>query len=178
MAYANTEKCGLYQDDFWEWYRKPRLEKTWINFKAHFARAFKETRRSSITSKTKDYAENVQSAQANAALFTKMWQDHTLALANLATATQSQITLVTLLTKTISKLSIQVATLTAKQTTEQSKTDRLKNRDIVRPQPRTYILHSAVRPHPIRLCTRTTVFIQGAGTNSILTDIAQLTGSR
>ena len=40
MAFANIEKCGLYQDDFREWSRKPRLDKTWINFKAPFARAF------------------------------------------------------------------------------------------------------------------------------------------
>ena len=37
MAYANIEKCGLYQDDFREWSRKPRLDKTWSNFKDHFA---------------------------------------------------------------------------------------------------------------------------------------------
>ena len=43
MAYANIEKCGLNQDDCREWSRKPRLEKTWSNFKAHFARSFKET---------------------------------------------------------------------------------------------------------------------------------------
>ena len=43
MAYANIEKCGLYQDNFREWSRKIRLDKTWSNFKDHFARAFKET---------------------------------------------------------------------------------------------------------------------------------------
>ena len=46
MAYANIEKCGLYQEDFRKWSRKTQSEKTWVNFKAHFARAFKETRRS------------------------------------------------------------------------------------------------------------------------------------
>ena len=100
MAYANIKKCGLYQDDFWEWSQKPRLKKTWSNFKAHFARAFKETQRSSRTSNTEGYAANVQASQANAALFTKIQKDHTLALANIATATQSNITLVALLAKT------------------------------------------------------------------------------
>ena len=42
MVYANIEKCGLHQDNFLDWSRKPRLEKTWRNFKAHFARVFKE----------------------------------------------------------------------------------------------------------------------------------------
>ena len=75
---------------------------------------------------TKGYAANVHAAQANAELFTKMQQDHTLALANLVTATQADIILVALLTKTISELSIQVATLTAKLATAQSKNARLK----------------------------------------------------
>ena len=40
MVFANIEKCGLYQDDCQEWSRKPMIDKTWSNFKAHFARAF------------------------------------------------------------------------------------------------------------------------------------------
>ena len=43
MAYRNIEKCGLYQDDCREWSQKQSLYKTWSNFKAHFAQAFKET---------------------------------------------------------------------------------------------------------------------------------------
>ena len=117
MAYANIEKCGLYQDDCRQGSRKPRLDKTWSNFKDHFNRAFKETRRSSRTSKTKGYAANLHAAKANATLFTKMQQDHTLALANIAMATQANRTLVALLTKTISDLSSQVAHLTAKLAT-------------------------------------------------------------
>ena len=126
MAYTNIKKCGLYQDDCREWSQKPRLDKIWSNFKANFNQALKETRRSSRTSKTKGYAANVQAAHANVALFTEIQQDHTLALANLATATKSDITSVALLTKTISELSIQVATLTAKLATAQSKNIRLE----------------------------------------------------
>ena len=37
MAYANIDKCGLYQDDFRNWLRKPQSEKTWVKFKTHFA---------------------------------------------------------------------------------------------------------------------------------------------
>ena len=120
MAYANIEKCGLYQDDCQEWSRKPRLDKTWSNFKAHFAPAFKETQRSSRTLKTKLYAANVHDAQANAAIFAKMHQDHTLALANHETATQANRKSVVLLTKTVSELSSQVAHLTAKLATAQA----------------------------------------------------------
>ena len=101
MAYANIEKCGLYQDDFWEWSRERRLKKTWNNFEAHFKRAFKEIQRSYRTSKTKGYAANVKSSRINAALLTNMQQDHIMALENLTTTTEAQKTLVTLLTKMI-----------------------------------------------------------------------------
>ena len=126
MAYANIEKCGLYQDDFWEWSRERRLEKTWSNFEALFKRAFKEIQRSYRTSKTKGYAANVKSARTNAALFTNMQQDHTMALANLSTVTQADRTLVTLLMKTITEISTQVSTLTATLATMQSKNAGLK----------------------------------------------------
>ena len=107
-AYVNIEKCGLYQDYFREWSQKTQSDKTWGNFKAHFARAFKDTIRSSRTSNTKGYAAPVHAAQANVELFTEMQQDRTLVLANLATATQADRTSVALLMKTISELSSQV----------------------------------------------------------------------
>ena len=44
MAYANIDTCGLYQDDFRDWLCKTWSDKTWGNFNAHFAWAFKETR--------------------------------------------------------------------------------------------------------------------------------------
>ena len=72
VAYVNIEKCGLYQDGFREWSCNTRRDKTWSKFKAHFARAFKETQISSITSKTEDYAAHVHTAQAKAALFNEM----------------------------------------------------------------------------------------------------------
>ena len=119
-------KCGLYQYDCREWSRKPRLNKIWSNFKAHFTRAFKETRRSSRTPKTEGCASNVHAAQANAELFIEIQKDHTLALANLATATQADRTSVALITKTISDLLSQVATLTAKLATAQSENSRME----------------------------------------------------
>ena len=59
-------------------------------------------------------------------LLTEMQQDPTLALANLATATQADRTLVALLTETILELLSQVATLSAKLATAQSKNARLE----------------------------------------------------
>ena len=126
MEFANTKKCGLHQDDFQEWSCKPRIDKTWNNFKAHFAIAFKETQRLSRNSKTEGYEANVKSTKSNAALFTEMHQDHTMALANLATATQSDRTLVALLTKTVAELSTQVTTLAVKLAAAQSENACLK----------------------------------------------------
>ena len=126
VAYASIDKCGLYQDDCRDWSRKTRSDKTWGNFKYHFARAFKKTQRSSRTSKTEGYIAYMHAAQANAELFTKMQQYHTLVLANLATATQYDRTLVALLTKTISELSGQVAPLTSKHATAQAENAQMK----------------------------------------------------
>ena len=83
----------------------------------------------------------MHATQANTERFTRMKQDHTLALANLATATQADRTLVELLMKTISELSIQVATLTAKLETAQYENAGMKNWDIVQPQLSTAIGH-------------------------------------
>ena len=55
-----------------------------------------------------------------------MQQDHTQALANIATVTQADRTLVALLTKTISEFSSQVALLTAKLATAQAENARMK----------------------------------------------------
>ena len=68
----------------------------------------------------------MHAAQANAELFTEMQQDHTLALANLTTATQADRTSVALLTKTISELSGQVALLTTKLATAQDENTKMK----------------------------------------------------
>ena len=112
MAYKNIEKCGLYQDNCQKWSHKTPNDKTRSNFKAHFARSFKETQTSSRNLKTKGYVAHVHIAQENAELFTEMQQDHTLVLANITTATKDDRTSVALLTKTISGVSGQVALLT------------------------------------------------------------------
>ena len=69
---------------------------------------------------------HVHAVQANVELFTEMQQDHTLALANLATTTQADRTSVGLLKKTISELSVHVALLTAKLATAQAENVRMK----------------------------------------------------
>jgi len=55
---------------------------------------------------------NVDDANRNAELISEMQQDHTEALANLATATRSDREAVSLLSKTITELTSQIATLT------------------------------------------------------------------
>ena len=85
-------------------------------------------------------------AQANSELFTEMQQDHTQALANIATATQADRTLVALLKKTISELYGQVALLTAKLATAQAENARIKNQDSNQPQPGMDVRRPATRP--------------------------------
>ena len=80
--------------------------------------------------------------------------------------------------RTISELSIQVATLTAKIATVQSENSRLKNREIIWPRPSTAIRRPATRPHQIRTRTKTEIFIQRAEKNSTLTGTDPLTATR
>ena len=68
----------------------------------------------------------MHTAQANTEMFTKMQQDHTQALANLATATQADRASFALLVETILELSSQVALLTAQLATAQAENARMK----------------------------------------------------
>ena len=120
----------------------------------------------------------MQAAQSNTALLKEMHQYHTLALANLATVTQSDITSVTLLTKTVSELLSQFSTLTARLATEQSENASLKNRDIVWPRPSTAIGIPAIRPHQIRIRSKTAMSIRVSETNSTLKGISHIKGTR
>ena len=95
-----------------------------------------------------------------------------LALANIATATQANRTLVALLTKTILELSSQVAHLTVKLATEQIKNSRLKNRDIVQPRPSTAIEPPSIRPCQIQTQAKTEMCTPRADKNSTLTGTA------
>ena len=68
----------------------------------------------------------MHAAQANAELFTKVQQDHTLTLANLATTTHADRKSVALLMKNISELSSEVALLTAKLATAKAENAQIK----------------------------------------------------
>ena len=114
MAVSNVKKSGLYTEDCRDWDRKAANTKDWASFKVHFAQAFKDVRKSHETSHTGGYAANVSEAHRNAEMFAEMQQDHSSALANLATATQSDREAVSLLSKTIAELTKQIATLTTK----------------------------------------------------------------
>ena len=88
-----------------------------------------------------------------------MQQDHTLALANIATATQYDRKLVALLTKTISEMSGQVALLTAKLATAQAENNRMKNWDSNQPQPGMYIGRPETRTLQILTQVKTKTYI-------------------
>jgi len=112
MTIDNIKKSCLYIEDYREWDRKSSVDETWANFKLHFTRAFKEVRKSMRTNQAGGYVSNVDQANSNAELFSEIQQDHTEALVNLAAATRSDREAVTILSKTISKLTSQITTLT------------------------------------------------------------------
>ena len=123
-------QINIYPDDCRKWKRKPALDKTLANFKIHFARAFKEAKKLKDTSKDLGYSSHLQSMQprnqTNAEMFSEMQQDHIIALANLATATKSDRESVSLMSKTISKLTTQIATITKQLLEAHIEIDRLK----------------------------------------------------
>ena len=96
--------------------KKNPIEKTWPNLKTHFARAFKEARQKRETLQTSGYSAHLQNMQsrnqANAALFTKLQQDQNEALANLATTARVDRESVSLMSRTISELTTQIANIT------------------------------------------------------------------
>ena len=107
-----------------------------------------------------------------------MQQDHTLAMANLAMATQANITLVAFLTKTISELSIQVAHLNTKLATLQAKNSRLKNQYIVQPRPSSAIGRPEIRPRQIQTQAKTEMCTPRVDKNSTLKGTAPPTDTR
>ena len=71
-----------------EWNRTDKVQKTWVNFKLHFSRAFRENRDQSRQAQHAGYGQSNTQNLANAAMLAEMTKDHSHALANLATATQ------------------------------------------------------------------------------------------
>ena len=114
IAFSLVETSGLYHDGAKEWRRKPAIDKTWKNFKSFFAREFRKERAVTRTSQTGGYAQFcAQTDQANAAVQQQMQENHTQALANLATATAADRQAVTTLTATNAQLTAELATVTA-----------------------------------------------------------------
>ena len=72
MAIGNVKKPFLYIEDCREWDRKVSTEKTWANFKVHFTRDFKETRKSAKTSQAGGYTVNVDRVNSRAEMFSEI----------------------------------------------------------------------------------------------------------
>ena len=115
IAYNLVKDTGYYDDGCKEWKRKDATDKTWTNFKTFFAREFKELREASTKAKNGGFANNVEKTNDNDFMMIEMAQDHTEALANLATATKSDRDAVMHLSATNATLTAQLLELHAKQ---------------------------------------------------------------
>jgi hypothetical protein len=106
-AYTIVYNTGLFADASREWRRRPLVDKTWPNFKIHFAEAHNDYRLTQTTAQAAGYhsANNVMDD------FVSETAD---AFANLATATASDRTMMAELTQSNSELLRQLAA----QTTE------------------------------------------------------------
>ena len=82
------ESTGFYTMDCRECNRTDTTQKTWVNFKVHFLRAFREHRDQYKQAQSIGYGHANTQNPANAAMFAEITQDHSNVLANLATATQ------------------------------------------------------------------------------------------
>ena len=102
------ESTGFYTMDCREWNRTNKAQKTWVNFKLHFSRAFRENRDQSRQAQHAGYGHSNTQNSANAAMLEEMTQDHIHALVNLATATQLDRTTVANMSKTIADLTLQL----------------------------------------------------------------------
>ena len=91
-----------------EWNRTDNAQKNWVNFKVHFSRAFRENQDQSMQAQHIGYGHSNTQNLENAAMLAEMTQDHSHALANLATATQSDRTTVANMSKTITDLTLKL----------------------------------------------------------------------
>ena len=103
-----------------EWNRTDNAQKNWVNFKVHFLRAFREHRDQSRQAQHIGYGQSNTQNSANAAMLEEMTQDHSHALENLATETQSNHTTVANMTKTITDLTLKLGQANAKLAEAQS----------------------------------------------------------
>ena len=103
-----------------EWNRTDKAQKTWVNFKAPFSRAFRENRDQSRQAQHAGYGQSNTQNSANSVMLEEMTQDHSHALKNLATATQSDCTTVAKMSKTIADLTLQLGKANVKLIEAQS----------------------------------------------------------
>ena len=103
-----------------EWNRTDNVQKTWVNFKVHFLRAFRENRDQYRQARHIGYVHSNTKNPANTAMLAEMTQDHSHALANLATAMQSDRTTVANMSKMITDLTLQLGQANAKLAESQS----------------------------------------------------------
>ena len=103
-----------------EWNRTDKAQKTWVNFKLHFSQAFRENRDQSRQAQHAGYGHSNNQNSANAVMLAEMTQYHSHALANLATATQSDCTTVANMSKTIADLTLQLGQANMKLAEAQS----------------------------------------------------------
>ena len=101
-AYTLVYNTGLFPEACREWRRRPAGEKIWTNFKTHFSEAHNDYRLTQNTAQTAGYhsANNAMEGFVS---------DTADAFANLATATASDRTMMTELTKTNTELLRQLA---------------------------------------------------------------------
>jgi hypothetical protein len=107
-AYNTILQTGFFTDACRDWQRRPAAQKTWPTFKADFLLAHQEMQESQTTTQGAGFHS------ANAALTADFQQQTFEALANLATATESDRSAVSNLTGTNSALTTQLATTNAK----------------------------------------------------------------
>ena len=108
------ESAGLYTMDCREWNRMDTTQKTWVNFKVYFSRAFREHRYQYKQAQSIGYGHASTQNSANAAMFAEMTQDQSHALTNLATATQSDHTTVANMSQKITDIPLQLRQANAK----------------------------------------------------------------
>ena len=97
-----------------EWNRKDTTQKTWINFKVHFSRTFREHQDKSKQAQSIGYGHTNTQNSANAAMFAEMTQDHNHAFADLATATKLDRTTVANMSQIITDLTLKLGQANAK----------------------------------------------------------------
>ena len=65
IGFNIIDKCCFYSDNWRDWGRKSKLDKTRPTFKVHFTRAFKETRESNKTAVNSGYVTLVRQVQTD-----------------------------------------------------------------------------------------------------------------